>query len=175
MSRRCQPAPESELLILGLGNLLMGDDGLGVYAAEKLLPFRHPPKIDIVDGGTSLLFYLEQISRSRRLLVIDALLGNEPPGSLYRIDLDDISEGTDSFRTAHGIALSDVIALARSHTGFPSQVTIIGAEPLDCHPSIGLSPPVAAALPLLVEQVVHEIRIHCNQKENVLVRPVGTS
>ncbi|MBC9784564.1 hydrogenase maturation protease [Heliobacterium chlorum] len=171
MIRSWNPAPQSELLILGLGNLLMGDDGLGVYAAEKLLPFHHPPEIDIVDGGTSLLLYLEQISRSRRLLVIDALFGNQPPGSLYRIHLDDISEGTNSFRTAHGITLPDVIGLARLLTGSPSQVTIIGAEPLECHPGVGISPPLVAALPRLVEQVIHEIRRHCNQKENVLRGP----
>lgn len=145
------------LLVLGLGQLLMSDDGLGIHAAEALKQRPWPPGVAILEVGSAVLNYLEEISLARRVIAIDAVEAGGAPGSLYRLEYGDLLPPPESLRDAHGISLAGVINLAREMTGFPTGIIIYGIQPQYTGPGNRLSPAVEAALPRLISSIAGEI------------------
>lgn len=151
------------VFILGMGNPLLGDDGVGGQGVGLLSKMPLPQGVVLVDAGTGLLDYLEPISRTYRLIALDAVRGGGPPGSLYRLAEEDLRQ--QACQLAHGFTLPDVLALSRLMTGYPKEVTIFGVEPFSMEWGTGLSPVVQRALPALVQMIMEEVRI---SKQNPL-------
>ncbi|MCL6560165.1 MAG: hydrogenase maturation protease [Firmicutes bacterium] len=149
-----------EILVLGLGNTLMSDDGLAAHVVKGLKQKRWPSEILILEIGTSAIFYLEEIGRSRRIIAVDAVRAGGPPGSVYRLTGDDVV--LDGRRDSHGFSLLDVIGLAREMTGFPLDLTIYGVEPLDLSLGNHLSAPVKKALPEVINEIAKKMKILIN-------------
>ncbi|MDD4237797.1 MAG: hydrogenase maturation protease [Desulfotomaculaceae bacterium] len=124
------------LLILGLGNLLMTDDGIGIFVVKELQQLEWPPEVQILEVGTSVCYYLEEISRSRLVIAIDAIHAKSNPGSVYRLDIDDVLDHQE--QDLHGISLPGVIKRAQNINGLPETVTIYGVEPEDL--GLGIMP-----------------------------------
>ncbi|MCX7009716.1 MAG: hydrogenase maturation protease [Kiritimatiellaeota bacterium] len=136
-----------DLVIFGIGNLLMSDDGVGVHAARALAS-APPPGAEVVDAGTDFLSALPYLENARRVLVIDAVRGGGAPGTLYHLTEDDLAPQHD--RSAHATSL-----LAARNLLAPSataEVRILGIEPDVLDYGMELSPAVAAALPRVVAQ-----------------------
>ena len=136
-----------DLVIFGIGNLLMSDDGVGVHAA-RALALDPPAGTEVVDAGTDFLSALPFLEDARRVLVIDAVRGGGAPGTLYRLTEDDLAPQHD--RTAHAtslLAARNVLA-----PGATPDVLILGVEPAVLDYGLELSPAVAAALPRVVAQ-----------------------
>jgi hydrogenase maturation protease len=128
------------MLILGLGNLLLADEGVGVHAARMIAETGHTDDVVVLDIGTA---------------VIDAFKADGPPGSVYRIPYDDCLRPS-TIASLHGFDLSRVLAMAgRYHC---PEITVIGVEPARIDWSMDLSPEVAAALPTVLRAVENEIR-----------------
>ena len=138
------------VLVLGIGNVLMGDDGVGPYAVEELKKTAWPEGTVFEDAGTSVIHYLAEISRCQRLIVIDAVQGGGCPGSIYCLD-----EATflPCWGDSHGFSIMDIIALARTLTGYPKTVVIFGIEPANMGFGNKLSPEVAESLSRLQESL----------------------
>lgn len=145
---------EYEILVLGLGNLLMGDDGLGCLAvAELQKKFGESPNVLLLEAGGGIINYLGDISKCSKLIAIDAVHGGREPGTIYR--LKGIEDGR--WEDSHGFSLGEAVSLARELTGWPKEVVIYGVETLTVASSVQLSPLLAGVLPLLVEKVSKEI------------------
>jgi hydrogenase maturation protease len=145
-------------LILGIGNLLLSDDGVGVHFVQRLEATRKlPGDVQVVDGGTAgldLLYYLQDISK---LIVVDAMQTGGPPGSLRRLTGDQVPAYMALKMSPHEIALPDMLAAARLRGLYPPEVIIWGVQPGSLELGVELSPEVAARLDELVEKVVGEI------------------
>lgn len=145
-------------LILGIGNLLLSDDGVGVHFVQRLEETRKlPGDVQVVDGGTAgldLLYYLQDISK---LIVVDAMQTGGPPGSLRRLTGDQVPAYMALKMSPHEIALPDMLAAARLRGLYPPEVIIWGVQPGSLELGVELSPEVAARLDELVEKVVGEI------------------
>lgn len=151
--------PTSELLVLGLGNVLVGDDGLGAVASDQLLRrFDVPDRVHIVDGGTLGLTLLPLLQDCDAAIFIDAIRsGDTPPGALIRMEGDDVLPAVRQHLSVHQIGVADLLDAARLTGKYPSELVLIGLVPDNLALGTGLSAAVKGNLPALIETVLNEI------------------
>jgi hydrogenase maturation protease len=144
--------------VLGVGNVLLSDDGVGVHAIRRLEEVvRLPEEVQVLDGGTKgldLLQYLEGVSH---LLIVDAVEVDEPPGTLRRLAGEEVPAYLSLKMSPHEIGLPDMLFAAQLRELYPDEVVIWGVQPATMEVGLELSPPVASILDALVEAVVKEL------------------
>lgn len=139
-------------VVLGLGNMLMADDGVGLAALARLEEEWFVPRdVELVDGGTWGMNLLPVIERADRVLILDAIDLGDPAGTLIRLEGDEIPRFLGLKLSPHQIDLREVLALAELRGTFPSQVVALGIQPERVEMSTVFSPVVAARL----DQLVH--------------------
>ena len=144
-------------LILGLGNDLIADDGIGVLAARALKP-RLEPDVDVVESSLSGLALLDLLVGYDQVIILDAICsGNNPPGTVSRLTMNHLSRVIAP--TPHFAGLPELFALAkRLELDFPGEIVIFAVEVKDALTiGGGLSPAVEQALPNLIEQTMNQI------------------
>ncbi len=149
---------QGRTLIAGVGNILLGDEGLGVHAVRRLLEEGLPEGADAVDAGTALGDLLADLGNYERLILVDAVRGGARAGELYRLE---IRNGGDLCRvrspvSLHEFGVAEALEQARAAGVLPPRVVLLGMEPERIEAGIGLSPCVAAALPGLVRLIRQE-------------------
>ena len=148
---------QKPILILGIGNILLKDEGIGVHVANKLKDMPLPPEVEVLDGGTmgiNLLYYIEG---RKKVIVVDTAKAGEPPGTMYRFTDEDLAVKKQFLRTAHGIDFSDVVRTAKNLGTKPDEVIFIGIEPWDMNEGLELSPMMSSRIPALIELVMKEL------------------
>ncbi len=153
-----------ELLVLGVGNLLLMDEGVGVYAVQELLKDTNWPldRVDFIDGGTFTqdIFYLFQ--EYTNLLVLDAVRGGCEPGTIYRHKEKDLLENKEQALSLHDIDLLDSLKMAEL-LGNKPDLTVLGIEPLElCTWKMEMTPALQKAFPHYMDVVRQEIRTVLN-------------
>jgi hydrogenase maturation protease len=147
----------SRLLILGLGNLLCGDDGLGVLAAQAIAETRALPEgAQVLDGGTLGLALLPYLEDAEQAILIDAIDADGLPGTLVRLEGDAVGPAVAGRLSVHQVGVSDLIEAARWRGRVPPTLVLLGSVPETTELGIGLSPRVQATFPQLVEAVCEE-------------------
>ncbi|ADO45402.1 hydrogenase expression/formation protein [Hydrogenobacter thermophilus TK-6] len=145
-------------LLLGIGNILLSDEGLGVRAVEELKSrFKFPPYVELMDGGTlgmDLLYFMEGFER---LLVIDAVLGGNPPGTLYKFNDEEVKAYFKRKVSAHELGFQEILALAVLLGKRPKEIVLVGMEPESLNISLELSTTVKERLHLLIEEVLKQL------------------
>lgn len=144
---------------MGLGNILLGDEGVGVRVIERLREqYDFPKEVQVLDGGTLGLDLLPYVQDTSRLVVVDAVQANKPPGTLVRLAADEIPIFLDVFKvSAHQEGLQDLLAVAALKGYLPQDVVFWGAQIESLRVGLALSPVVAKQLETLVENVVWEL------------------
>jgi hydrogenase maturation protease len=142
----------TDILVLGLGNLLLSDDGLGLRLLKDLSS--QGAAAEYLDGGTQGLALLSYLADRRALIILDAVALGAPPGTVHVLQGDGIS--AHHAVTAHGSNALELLAAARLLGDLPPSVTIIGVEPACIRTGIGLSPAVEAAIPEALSRA-HEV------------------
>ncbi len=146
------------IMVLGIGNLLCRDDGIGVRIAGEMQGRDGYSDVRIVDGGTDpdLLSLLDD--DIDKLIIVDALRGGGRPGHIYRLELreENLADGTAS--SLHGMGVLDSLRLMRQLRQRPPQVTLIGVEPVDVSHGLQLSPAMLKMIPAIIEAVESELR-----------------
>jgi hydrogenase maturation protease len=146
-------------LILGLGNPLRGDDGVGVYVARQLLECCLPNDVEVADGGTQGLGLVTLLEGRRRVIVVDAADMERLPGEFVRFGPEEarlLAEDGGRF-SVHQAGLRETLLLAQALGLLPEEVVIFGVQPAGIEWEAGLSPAVETALPGLVEAVLDEV------------------
>jgi len=146
-------------LILGVGNYLMSDDGLSVHVLEHLQANNLiPGNIQMIDGGTcglDLLQYLEGVSN---LIIIDAIKTRDGiPGSIIRLDGDQIPAYLSLKISPHDIGLPDLLATAKLRDLYPEKIVVFGIQPATLELGVELSPEVASKMDELIELIQKEV------------------
>lgn len=145
------------IVILGVGNVLLSDEGVGVHVANELCKMELPENVSVVEGGTDGFRLLNVITESDRLIVVDAVKGGSEPGSIYRFDIDDVKACPSGFKTSvHQIGILEVIDLS-GLIGKTPQTTIIGVEPKSLEMSMELSAEIRKKIPRIIEIVLEEV------------------
>jgi hydrogenase maturation protease len=141
-------------LILGMGNLLLCDEGVGVHAVRSLAQRDLPPDVAVVEAGTAFLDVLPDIEKADRILLIDAMEGGGTPGSVYRVPFDQCLH-PEMLASLHGLDISRVLYMAGNDRQ-PS-VTVFGIEPARIEWGTELSPAVMRALPAVEQAIFNEL------------------
>ncbi|MCX7681000.1 MAG: HyaD/HybD family hydrogenase maturation endopeptidase [Anaerolineae bacterium] len=145
-------------LILGVGNLLYSDDGIGLRVLERLAArYQLPPEVQTLDGGIlglDLLHYLEGVEN---LLILDAIEMHQPPGTLLRLEGDEIPAFMSAALSPHQVGIPDMLFAAKLRDLYPRNVVLWGVQPASLEIGLTLSPEVAAQVDHLVERVVEEL------------------
>lgn len=148
------------LLVLGVGNLLLTDDGVGVHAVQDLEREEEwdLEKVDFLDGATFTqdIFYIFQ--RYELVLVLDSVKGGREPGTVYRFTEENLRDNFKQRLSLHDIDLLDSLKMAEL-LGNKPELLVIGIEPLTISDwSMELSAPLQAAYPKFLEAARREIR-----------------
>jgi len=145
-------------LVLGIGNLVMSDDGIGVRVIQQLSArFRFPAGVALLDGGTLGLDLLPRLEGVERLLVVDAVDIGKPPGTLARLSGDDVPIVLETKVSPHQMGLKDLLAVAMLQGFAPQEMVLWGVQPEKIEMGVELSPAVAAVLDNLVQSVLLEL------------------
>lgn len=149
-------------LVLGVGNLLLQDEGVGVHVARAVARAAETPEgalpagTRVVDGGTLGLDLLPLIDESDAVVIVDAANLHREPGAVAVLRGDDLASAVAGHLSAHQVGLGDLLAVARLAGSLPEQVALVAIQPADIAPGLELTPAVAATLPSVVEMVREE-------------------
>ena len=146
------------VLVLGMGNILLEDEGLGIRALELLEQrYEIPPEVELMDGGTTGMGLLDDISGRQHLLVLDAVQTGEAPETLVKLAGDEVPVYFGMRISPHQLGLSDVLATLELSGEQPAGVTVLGLVPLSLEMCLTLSDLVNSRLDSLVEAAVNEL------------------
>jgi hydrogenase maturation protease len=144
--------------IVGVGNPLIGDEGIGVYIAEKLKSAPLPADVVVVDGGTHFWGDEEILNHAQKLIIVDAVVGGGDPGTIYRFGLDELEDETEDIKlSSHDMGLIEKLRMTRLAGSSPEQVVIIGVEPATVAWNAGLSKEIEAKVPEIIDAVMAEL------------------
>ena len=150
---------KNEVTILGIGNVILRDEGFGVRVAEYLdKHYEFPESVQIVDGGTLGIELTQYVTGTEKLLVIDSINGGAEPGTTFRFHNDDVMEHFQDKLSAHEVGIQDVLGLLTVTGHKIPDVVVIGAQPYDVEAGVELSDGMMELLPQMVEQALKELK-----------------
>ena len=148
-------------IVMGLGNTLNKDEGLGVHALallEEKLAAR-APEVEFLDGGALGLNLLPWVEEASHLLVLDSMVSRfSLPGQVMELAKDEIPLYRNIKMSDHQITFQEVLGLAKIRERFPEHLHLVGAQPVDLSIGYGVSPEIAAILPEVLERAERVLR-----------------
>lgn len=144
------------ILVLGVGNILLSDEGIGVRVIEALEQrYVLPDGVDVLDGGTAGMELLEAMANRTHLIIVDAIVSRKSePGALLILRDDEVPVLFNNKISPHQLGLSDVLSALRFTGEFPGSITLVGVIPHSLEPHIGLTPTVEASLEPALQAVL---------------------
>ena len=155
------------VLVIGLGNILLKDEGIGVHIARQLEKQGLPSNVEVIDGGTSGLDVLLSQEGSYKFVVVDAIRAGKKPGTIYkgRFKAGEKNKLTQIFGqdkeskiSLHQVGLLEALTAAEKMNCAPEEVIIIGAEPGEVDCGLELTQPMKRRVPEIIEKVLEEIK-----------------
>ena len=148
--------PPAPIAVVGLGNVLMGDDAFGPYVVQALLArYEFPPEVEVVDLGTPGLDLTPHVSDRRALILIDTVNSAGEPGELRSYSREDVLRHPPPTRLSpHDPGVKEALLLADLEGRGPEHVRLLGVIPASTATGVGLSPAVEAAVPETVSRVL---------------------
>ena len=146
---------QKKVLIMGVGNILLTDEGFGVRAVELLQAnYTWPENVRLEDGGTQGLMLMTELMDCDTLVVLDVVLGPEKPGTIYMLEGEDLRKSLSFRDSMHQTDLLDTLVTC-SMAGHEVQAVVFGLQPFDYHTmQVGLTPQAQALLPEFCTKVV---------------------
>jgi len=146
------------ILLLGLGNTIMSDDGMGCLAVDRLQEnYRFPSEVTLLEGGTLGLDLLPHLEGIDRLLIIDALDMRATPGSVFRLEGEEVPRAFASKLSVHQMGVQDLLAVAELQGHLPSELVVWGIQPESIEVGTELTRPVKDALEQLLAGVLDDL------------------
>ena len=145
-----------KIMIIGIGNLILKDEGVGIHVVRELRNRQLPPEIDVIDGGNAMMELLSILQEADNSIIIDALRAGGKPGTIYRFSPQDLMNATERPLSLHQVDLLDVLGIAKILDG-NAHVVIIGIEPKEISWGMDLTPPVRHKVPNVIDVVLKEI------------------
>ena len=149
-----------QTLILGVGNLLMSDEGLGVHVIKQLVrDYQLPEQVQVLDGGTlgmDLLYYLEG---TENLLLVDAVETGKAPGTMVRLEGDQVPAFLSIKISPHQLGVPDMLAAAKLKDVYPQRIVLWGVQPELLEIGLDLSPTVASKVKPIIESILTQLQV----------------
>jgi len=145
------------ITVLGIGNLLLKDEGIGVHLVEKLAGVVDNANVNIIDAGTYPDFLSLVNDSTDKLIIIDAVKAGDRPGTIYRFSLNDVDLDSAPSISLHEMGVLDSVRTMALFDRQPKSTVIIGIEPKTMDFGIDLSPEVEEKIPKIINLVLKEI------------------
>ena len=146
-----------KIMVMGVGNILLSDEGLGVRFLDELAKFEFPANVEILEGGTAGLELVHLIQDVDFLIIVDAFNGHAEPGALFRFQPGDLQIIPEQYEVSfHQIGIIEVLSMANL-LGQAPQTLIFGIQPKCLDWGLEISPEISALFPRLTELVRKEI------------------
>ena len=143
------------VVILGVGNLLLGDEGVGVHVARRMAQVELPEGVEVIEAGTMPTEALGPVGDIAKLVIVDAVATDGPPGAVYRLPASVVAN-TDAELSLHEFTLAEALADWRLQGLDPDRIVIIGVQPHKVEWSTELSSEVEANLPKIIDTAIAE-------------------
>jgi hydrogenase maturation protease len=152
------------ILVLGIGNFLFKDGGVGVHVARKMMDMNLPPDVEVIDGGLREVGFIPLTEGKKKVVIVTSMKAGGTPGTIYRLFDKDYEEKTRGFfRSVEESKFILDLEAAYMMGKYPEEVVFIGIEPKDIgdHPPVNLdstlTPIIEAKIPEIIETVMKEI------------------
>lgn len=131
---------DASILVIGLGNLLLSDEGVGVHVVRALAErYRLPPAVELIDGGTSGMDLLDALAQAERVVVVDAARTGQAPGTVIEVADGELPAFFSQKLSPHQVGFSDVLASLELIGSRPREIILVAIEPADLSLGIELS------------------------------------
>ena len=145
-------------VVLGIGNTILSDEGVGVHAAEALAAaYQIPADVEVIDGGTAGMELLGPLTGVDLLVVLDAVKAGRAPGSLVTLAGSEVPVFFRSKLSPHQISICDVLAGLEFSGEAPRDLVLVGCEPESLELGLEMTPTVAAQVPAMVRIAIDEL------------------
>ena len=149
----------AENTVLGIGNIILSDEGFGVRVVEYLKKnFTFPDNVNLIDGGTLGVELLHFIAGTRRLLIIDSINGGAAAGEIFHLRGDEIKNHFAQKISAHEVGIQDVLTMLELTDKKIPHVELIGAQPFSLEAGVELSEPMKKLVPVFAEKALEILR-----------------
>ncbi len=166
--------PTASTLVIGVGNRILSDEGVGVHVIERLLAaYNIPGDVLLLDGGTlglDLLYYLQGV---KNLLMIDAVELRKDAGTIVRMVNDEVPAFLSLKMSPHQVGIPDMLAVAKMKDLYPENVILWGVEPESLEIGMDLTPVVEAQVPVLMDEVLKQLEAWGHHLEPKAVKLVN--
>lgn len=150
---------ENSIVVLGVGNILLTDEGLGVHVVEDLKAnYTFTPQISLIDGGTMGMELLTYMRGMKKILLIDAVNGGEAPGTIYEFPHRELEQYFTDHISVHEVGMQDILRIRAIQENPLEDAIVIGVEPESLDVGFEPSAPVQKALPEVKERVLRVLR-----------------
>lgn len=150
--------PKIAVLVLGIGNLVMSDDAVGVMVAQQLQQrYRFDDNVEILDGGTLGLDLLPKLENITKLIMIDAVETGKKAGTCVRLCGQELPIALQTKISPHQMGLKDLLAVSELTGHVPQEMVLLGVQPGSIEMEIGLTSEVEAQLETLISSVLEEL------------------
>jgi hydrogenase maturation protease len=153
---------KNKITVIGIGNTLYTDEGIGVHILpylEKELSNRNINSVEIVEGSTDGMRLLADIEDCEYLLIIDAINAGKEPGTIIRLEDDEIPKFFGIKMSVHQVGFQEVLFASRIREQLPKEMVMIGAQPYSLELNIGLSKEMENNIPKMVDDIINQINI----------------
>lgn len=146
------------VVVAGVGNTLMQDDGVGVWVVRTIAKdYVLPPWVRLIEGGVVGMQLVYELCSAEQLLIIDAMNSEGAPGTIYRLDADSLLKGRRTYMSLHEVSVVEVLSVGE-FLGLCPRVRILGVQPLEAASfGLELTPALQAALPRVVAAALREL------------------
>lgn len=150
---------QPNITVLGIGNILLTDEGFGVRVIEKLYEhYEFPEHVSILDGGVLGINLLGVLAEAQHLIVVDAVKNKQPPGTLYRLEKNELPARILLKNSLHQTDFLETLTLCQAIDKVPQTTVVLGVEPEDITThSVDLTPTVAARVDEMMARVIQEL------------------
>ncbi len=145
------------ILVLGIGNILLRDEGVGVRVIEQMQKMHLPDDVELIDGGTAGADLLDVLAERRKVIVIDAVQADCEPGTVLRFNADDLVRPDGVGMSLHELGLGEALTMTRQLGCAPKDVVVFGIKPKDIECGLELSEEIVTSVPKVIELVLDEI------------------
>ena len=161
---------DSDVTILGIGNLLMGDEGVGIHALNKLQEsYTFSPDINFIDGGTIGIDLIPYFEECKKMIIIDAVDSQEEPGHIVTLKNEEIHYRFNTKLSLHHAGLADVLSIIKLQDIAAPDMTLIGVQPEVVEMGLDLSTTVENKMQDILKIIVDKLEewgIECKLNSN---------
>lgn len=150
---------DKNVMILGIGNILLQDDGIGIHILNELKKMDIPDTVELLDGGTGGFHLIPIIEDKKKLIILDAIVSEDEPGSVYRLKFDDLDYKQKPGISLHEAGIIEALKIASIHGKRPETI-IIAVRPKE-YKTFGLdvTPELKKIFPAVIDLVMKEISL----------------